>query len=201
MAHRQVPQDRGERPSLHQAEIHLVAGIAGIHRRRRDRIGPLDDPAVHEHADRHVLPGLERGRVAIEPHPEVGEVLVLIDAPDERRVVPLVVGRHDTRRRGVHKLGHEQDGTRPGVSRGRAACRTGPGRTSRSGRAREGPARDVTTRRGSISFLQIVSRSLPSLPSTFAQKPSSTAALAATRARRRRPRRCPRSGSRSPAQC
>ena len=70
-----------------EPDVELVAVGAGVARRGRDRVRPLHELAVGEDADRHVLAGLERGRLAVELHPEVGEVVGLVDAPHERRVV------------------------------------------------------------------------------------------------------------------
>ena len=56
-------------------------------RRRGDRVRPLDEPAVGEDADRHVLAGLERRRVAVEADPDVGEAVGLVLPPDEAGVV------------------------------------------------------------------------------------------------------------------
>ena len=60
---------------------------AGHGRRRRDRIRPLDDPRpgrrLGEDADRHVLAGFERRRLAVEADPERREGFRRVLAPNE----------------------------------------------------------------------------------------------------------------------
>ncbi len=95
MPDRQVPQDRREGAALDEAHIELIAGLAGDARRRCDRIRPLHDLAVDEDPDRHVLPGFEGGRLAIEADPEAGQAVDPVLAPDQGGVVALVVGVDD----------------------------------------------------------------------------------------------------------
>ncbi len=71
-------------PPCDEAQVELVAGVAGDAGARRDRVRPLHDLAVDEDADRHVLAGLEGGRLAVEADPEVGQALDLGLAPHER---------------------------------------------------------------------------------------------------------------------
>ena len=103
---RQPPQQRREGPALDKPDVHLVAVGPGRRRRRRDRIRALDHTALDHHADRHVLAALERGRIAVEADPEVGERIVLVDPADEGRVVLLRRGFDDPRVVGQDRLGH-----------------------------------------------------------------------------------------------
>ena len=99
------PQERRERPALDEPDVELVALGAGHGRRRRDRVRPLHDLAVDHHPDRHVLAGLERRRLAVEPDPEVGERIGLVLATDESGVV--LGGRGvDPGQRGAVEVGH-----------------------------------------------------------------------------------------------
>ena len=140
-------------PPSHEAQVDLVAGVARVARRRRHRIRPLDDLAVDEDADRHVLARLEGRRLAVEPDPEVGQALVLVDATDQRRVVALVIGRDDAGRfrgarwRGIRKLGHGHDGTRPNEA-------GGPGRGPPASRRRCGvqPPLSPLPRQDTVGF-------------------------------------------------
>ena len=89
---RQPPQQRREAEDRDEPDVELVAAVTGLARGRRHRVGPLDELAVGEDPDRQVLARLEPDRLALELDPEVGEVVGLVDTPDETGVVGLRLG-------------------------------------------------------------------------------------------------------------
>ncbi len=138
---RQPPQQRREPDDRHQAHVHLVAGVAGLARRRGDRIRPLPQLAVGEDTGGHVLARLERDHVGVVLDPEVGEVVGVIDALDERGVVlrgvrfddAVVVGESHADRSPSGPGSIPPDGTRP-------ACLDGIRRRTAAGLADSRPS-------------------------------------------------------------
>ena len=138
VADRQAPERGREADHRHVADVELVALRAGRARRRRNRVGTLHELVVGEDADGHVLARLEVRGLAVELHPEVRQVVGLVLAPDERRVVLRRVGRDDSLIDDVHdlwvlRLGHVH----------RMVPSAGRDRPQTSGR--DGPARTVSS--------------------------------------------------------
>ena len=83
----EAPEQRREADDGDQADVELVALGARDGRRRRHRIRPLPELLVGEDPDRHVLPRLEGDRLVVEPDPDGGQVLRVVDPLHQGGVV------------------------------------------------------------------------------------------------------------------
>ena len=105
VAHGQFPEQRRERPALDEPDVELIPLGADDGRRGRHRIRSLHDLAVDHDPDCHVLAAHERGGLAVESDPEVGQRVRLVLAADEPGVVDGRLGVDHPRLR-RHEVGH-----------------------------------------------------------------------------------------------
>lgn len=103
----EAPQQRSELAASDESDVELIAVRTGDIGIGGDREWSLNDPSIGEYANSHVLTRLERLPVGIESDPEIGERVVLVDAPNQRRVV-LGRRRIDHSRIGGGSLRHHQ---------------------------------------------------------------------------------------------
>src|SRR5258706_16408627 len=83
VANGKAPQQRSELTASDEPDVELIAVRTGDVRIGRDREWSLDDPSIGEYANGHVLTRLERLPAGVQADPEMGERVVLVDAPHQ----------------------------------------------------------------------------------------------------------------------